>query len=170
MFEAGGINGTWADQVTMQSSASPSISGARLLMTWRDLKIDAGEVDGVYDSPRSTWQKSVKLKFEVGPEIDCAYSALGETCTTIDSNVFDVFSYPEPPRNLRAHSYDEGGFRLEFDPAPPSNAQPLTGYIVEVDVCEANRLLPCLLIMTCFARNARGGVRPSGANQIRLPV
>ena len=136
VFEAGGINGTWADQVTMQSSASPSISGSRLLMMWRDLKIDAGEVDGVYDSPRSTWQKSVKLKFEVGPEIDCAYSALGETCTTVDSNVFDVFSYPEPPRNLRAHSYDEGGFRLEFDPAPPSNAQPLTGYIVEVDVCE----------------------------------
>ncbi len=51
------------------------------------------------------------LTFKVGP-------GGNDTFTSIDSNPFDVYIVPDPPRNLRVHSYGDLGFRVEFEPAP----------------------------------------------------
>jgi len=101
-------------------------SNGILAMSWLDLIVHTNDT--------ATWQGDVVVTFKVGP--GPTTGTLPATYTSIDSNSFDVFTFPEPPRNLRVHSYSENGFRVEFDPAPISPAQPLSGFIIEMDVCE----------------------------------
>jgi len=115
------FTGTATKHTVVHAKQLEWYQGGKVGMAWSDLKIDTNDT--------STWQGSMKLTFKVGP------GGSGDQFTSVDSSAFDVFTAPDPPHNLRVYSYDELGFRLEFDPAPVSAAQPLTGYIIEIDEC-----------------------------------
>jgi hypothetical protein len=115
------FSGTATKQTVVHAKQLESVVVGKVGFTWRDLKINTNDT--------TVYQNNMVLTFKVGP------GGLGDQFTSVDSNVFDVFTAPEPPHNLRVYSYGELGFRLEFDPAPVSEAQPLTGYIIEVDEC-----------------------------------
>ena len=118
------FSGTATKQTVVHAKQLESVVvslASKVGFAWKDLKINTNDT--------ATYQNSMVLTFKVGP------GGLGDQFTSVDSNVFDVFTAPDPPHNLRVYSYDELGFRLEFDPAPVSEAQPLTGYIIEVDEC-----------------------------------
>ena len=115
---------TYSNALTYQASVHATRKSGKVGMWWSDLQIDlATEAD---------WLNDVVLEFRVGPG---GPDESRKHSTYILSDAFDVFSFPDPPRNLRVHTYDELGFRVEFDPAPSSPAQPLTGFLIEVDVC-----------------------------------
>ena len=88
---------------------------------WRDLLVTAAPGHSVLD---------IKLSLRVAP-----YSTQLSTMTMTETTPFDAFLAPDPPINLRVHSYGNLGFRFEFDPAHIARAKPLSGFIVEVDQC-----------------------------------
>ncbi len=88
---------------------------------WRDLLVTAAPGHSVLD---------IKLSLRVAP-----YSTQSSAMSMTETTLFDAFLAPDPPINLRVHSYGNLGFRLEFDPAHIARAKPLSGFIVEVDQC-----------------------------------
>jgi hypothetical protein len=108
-------------QETTHAKSIYTSNSYKIGMLWTDL--------AVFTTDRTTWQNDVVLIFKVGP-------GGNDTFTSIESNPFDVYITPDPPRNLRVHSYGDLGFRVEFEPAPVLRAQPLSGFLIQVDVCE----------------------------------
>ena len=94
-------------------------------MIWRDLKISMKQANA---------HLSLRLTYRVGPDNkgDTMFSSI------ITSSMFDVFSPPDPPLNLRVYSYNNLGFRVEFDPASISRARPLSGFIIEAEECSSS--------------------------------
>jgi len=98
-----------------------STLGGQVGMMWQDLR--------VYTNSTDVWQGDIRLDFRVGLNKDT------DAFASVLSNPFDAFLAPDPPTNLRVTSYDDLGFRVEFEPSVVSRAQPLSGFIVEIDVC-----------------------------------
>jgi hypothetical protein len=98
-----------------------STLGGQVGMMWQDLR--------VYTNSTDVWQGDIRLDFRVGLNRDT------DAFASVLSNPFDAFLAPDPPTNLRVTSYDDLGFRVEFEPSVVSRAQPLSGFIVEIDVC-----------------------------------
>ena len=99
-----------------------STLGGQVGMLWQDLR--------VYTNSTGVWQGDIRLDFRVGPARRDT-----DAFTSVLSNPFDAFLAPDPPTNLRVTSYDNLGFRVEFEPSVVSRTQPLSGFIVEIDVC-----------------------------------
>ena len=101
-------------------------------MLWKDLKITTTENQPLIN---------VQLTFRVSADTN-----ENAASTSIDSASFDVFSQPDAPLNLRIYSYDTLGFRIEFDPANISRARPLSGFLVEVELCTSASNESCSLM------------------------
>jgi hypothetical protein len=74
---------------------------------------------------------------------------LGKKCTSVSSTPFDIFTPPSQPTNLRVYSYGPLGFRMEFEPGFISRLKPLSGFIVEVDVCDQSGTVSALCVCVC---------------------
>ena len=101
-----------------------STLGSRMGMLWQDLRVYTNDSESI-------WQGDIVPEFRVGPA-----STDSDAFTSVFGDRFDAFVAPDPPTNLRVTSYDDLGFRVEFEPSVVSRAQPLSGFIVEVDVCK----------------------------------
>lgn len=90
-------------------------------------------------SDANTAQQDVVLAFLCG--IDTANASAVDTgsggkYTVVDSRAFNVFVAPDPPTSLRVTPYQSKGFRVEFAPPPVSVTMPLSGFLIEIDVCD----------------------------------
>jgi len=97
--------------------------GGQVGMLWQDLRVYTTNGTVV-------WQGDIVPEFRVGP----SYTD-DDIFTSVLGDAFDALLAPDPPTNLRVTSYDRLGFRVEFEPSVVSRAQPLSGFIIEVDVC-----------------------------------
>jgi len=109
------------------SYASSSLLGGQAGMIWKDLR--------VYTNNSDIWQGDIVPEFRVGPGSNGSDFSDADVFTPAMGEAFDVFVPPDPPTNLRVTSYNHLGMRVEFEPSEVSRAQPLSGFIVEVDVC-----------------------------------
>eukprot|EP00960_Hanusia_phi_P036908 752594-Hanusia_phi.AAC.6 len=95
-------------------------------------------IDGILNE---TGQVDLKLAFLCG--VDTSNPMMyNQLFAVADSNFFDLFGPPDAPVNFKVSNYGALGFRLEFDPPFISGAQPLSGFIVEVDRCTDSSCLP----------------------------
>jgi len=117
------FSGTASGTVDVQARYIASVGGVGYV--WRDLKATTSLNGG---------NENVLLQVMVGLGCELVASA-GTKCTVVDTLPFDIFTAPEPPLNLRVVPYNSLGFRLEFDPGTVTRLKPLSGFIVEVDVC-----------------------------------
>ena len=109
------------------SYTSSNLLGGQAGMIWKDLR--------VYTNNSDVWQGDIVPEFRVGPGSNGSDFKDTDIFTGVMGDRFDVFVAPDPPTNLRVTSYNHLGFRVEFEPSEVSRAQPLSGFIIEVDMC-----------------------------------
>ncbi len=62
-------------------------------------------------------------------------AAADKTYTVVNTGLFDIFTRPNSPLNVRILGYGQQGYRVELDPAHILRIKPLTGLIIEIDIC-----------------------------------
>uniref|UniRef100_A0A7S4N9U0 TNFR-Cys domain-containing protein n=1 Tax=Guillardia theta TaxID=55529 RepID=A0A7S4N9U0_GUITH len=112
-----------------------SIGNVGLL--WQDLTIKNAQQQAVLN---------VLLSFACGPSTNI--SSISTTSTMI--TYFDLFSAPSPPSNLKVSDYGSLGFRVEFDPGLISREAPLSGFLLEFDVCQQEKDVSCSTVENQF--------------------
>ncbi|EKX53221.1 hypothetical protein GUITHDRAFT_132974 [Guillardia theta CCMP2712] len=137
-----GFNHVWS--VTVNDTAFDyNISISAVAFTFVDLKIATmNSMLGV---------ENVQLSFLCGINtevVSAADNGNGGLFTIVDSTFFDIFSNPYPPTNVKFVNYDSNSFRLEFDPPVILRQNPLSGFIIEVILC--NQSQPGLLNLQDF--------------------
>jgi len=109
----------------------------RVGMVWKDLSVLTSTTAA--DFTGDIGFEGLQLFFAAGyntNNLQVAADANNSAYTFAESGLFDVFVAPDAPVNLRAIPYGELGFRVEFDPGPIARLKPLSGFIVEMDICE----------------------------------
>jgi len=132
------LSGTPSSAPIVQASYDTHLQQVGQL--WRDMEVTTTD--------SSTAALGVTLEFRCGP------NGLNESnsnlYTYVESASFDVFIGPDPPLNLKVFTYDTLGFRIEFDPAPIFPTKPLSGFIVEVDVCITGTNFSCDTVLNPY--------------------
>eukprot|EP00960_Hanusia_phi_P028445 747415-Hanusia_phi.AAC.12 len=123
------FNHVWS--VTVNNSVySYNISVSAVSFIFLDLKLSSSEsMSGVHN---------IQLTFLSGIDTDIVSAAdvgNGGLYTIVDSSFFDLFTNPDPPTNVKFINYGSKSFRLEFDPPTVLRQKPLTGFIIEVILC-----------------------------------
>jgi len=108
----------------------------RVGMVWKDLSVLTST--STSDFIGDIGFENLKLFFAAGYNTNNFQVAVGNnesSYTFAESGYFDVFVAPDAPVNLRAIPYGELGFRVEFDPGPIARLKPLSGFMIEMDIC-----------------------------------
>jgi len=109
----------------------------RVGMVWKDLSVMTSTTAA--DFIGDIGFEGLQLFFAAGyntNNLQVAADLNNTAYSYAESGMFDVFVAPDPPVNLRAVPYGELGFRVEFDPGPIARLKPLSGFIIEMDICE----------------------------------
>eukprot|EP00960_Hanusia_phi_P036623 752422-Hanusia_phi.AAC.8 len=106
-------------------------------LVWQDLTIKTANQKGVLN---------VLLSFACGPRANISSISTVSTMLTY----FDLFSAPSTPSNLKISDYGQLGFRIEFDPGLISREAPLSGFLVEFDICQQEKDVSCSTVENSF--------------------
>ncbi len=119
---------------------------------WNDLKITTQD--------EHTGIEGLKLQIIAGLYTSNISNA-GKTYTVVETGFFDIFVAPDPPLNVRIRGYGSLGYRIEFDPAKVFRTKPLSGFIVEIDVCaQSGQSDGSCALQTNTAYDSRANVAP----------
>ncbi len=66
-------------------------------------------------------------------------AAANKAYTVADTGLFDIFIEPDGPLNVHILGYSEEGYRLEFNAAQIFRTKPLSGFIIEIDLCTQSK-------------------------------